>query len=140
MYIGARMLGLDRWQAGAAALFSPMLVNNTGYGFEWQSFIWLGGGSGRCCGRCGSCRSLGSLLAGGLQGRTLALTAFVVGLTCAFHFITGYLVLLSLGVFVIVRPPKFAEAFRAARASSASAGVLIFAFVFVPDDRPTSTT
>src|SRR4051794_12119694 len=44
VYIGARLLGLDRWQAGSAALFSPMLVNVTGYGFEWASFIWLGSG------------------------------------------------------------------------------------------------
>ena len=30
VYIGARLFGLDRWQAGAAALFSPMLVNVIG--------------------------------------------------------------------------------------------------------------
>src|SRR5262245_255880 len=44
VYVGARLLGLDRWQAAAASLFSPLLVNVSGYGFEWQSFVWLGSG------------------------------------------------------------------------------------------------
>ena len=44
VYVGARLLGLDRWQAGTAALLSPMLVNVSGYGFEWGSFVWLGSG------------------------------------------------------------------------------------------------
>ena len=44
VYIGARLLGFDRWEAGAASLFSPMLVNIKGYGFEWGSFVWLGSG------------------------------------------------------------------------------------------------
>ena len=44
VYIGARLFGLDRWQAGVAALLSPSISNITGYGFEWGSFIWIGTG------------------------------------------------------------------------------------------------
>jgi hypothetical protein len=132
VYAGARLLGLDRWQAAAASLFSPMLVNVSGYGFEWQSFVWLGSGMWSM---------LWALwlmpIAMGLgwravsTGERIPLAAFVVGLTCAFHFITGYLVLLSLGVFMIVRPPEFLR--RLGRGAAVGlGGVLIFAFVFIP--------
>src|SRR5207244_3273642 len=65
------------------------------------------------------------------RGDRIALAAFVVGLTCAFHFITGYFVLLSLGVFVLVRPTQALK--RLGRSALVGVGgVLIFAFVFVP--------
>jgi len=132
VYVGARLLGLDKWQAATAALFSPMLVNVKGYGFEWGSFIWLGSGMWSML------WALWLLpIALGLGYRAIAhkeriaLAAFVVGLTCALHFITGYLVLLSLGVFVIVRPSEFLK--RLGRAAIVGVGgILIFAFVFIP--------
>jgi hypothetical protein len=132
VYIGARLFGLDRWQAGVAALLSPSLSNITGYGFEWGSFIWIGTG-------------LWSMLwalwllpiALGLGWRAvaykerIALAAFVVGLTCALHFVTGYLVLLALGAFVILRRPGFVM--RLCRSAIVGlGGLLIFAFVFAP--------
>jgi hypothetical protein len=132
MYTGARLLGLDRWQAGTAALLSPALSNVTGYGIEWSSFMWFGTG-------------LWSMLwaiwllpiALGLAWRAIAhreriaLATFVVGLTCALHFVTGYLVLLALGVFVLLRPPDFVM--RLGRSAVIGlGGLLVFAFVFVP--------
>lgn len=132
VYVGARLLGLDRWQAAAASLFSPMLVNVSGYGFEWQSFVWLGSGMWSMLWALWLLPiALGLAWRAVSRGERVALAAFVVGLTCAFHFITGYLVLLSLGVFVIVRPP---QALRRLGLSAivGVGGVLIFAFVFVP--------
>jgi hypothetical protein len=132
VYIGARLFGLDRWQAGVAALLSPSISNITGYGFEWGSFIWIGTG-------------LWSMLwalwllpiALGLGWRAvaykerIALAAFVVGLTCALHFVTGYLVLLALGVFIVLRPPDFVM--RLGRSAVVGlGGLLVFAFVFAP--------
>ena len=132
VYIGARMLGLDRWQAGAAALFSPMLVNIVGYGFEWGSFVWLGSGMWSMVFALWLMPiALGLSWRAVAKGERYALTAFVVGLTCALHFITGYLVLLSLAVFVLVHPPEVVK--RLGRSALIGVGgLLVFAFVFVP--------
>jgi hypothetical protein len=132
VYAGARLLGLDRWQAGFAALFSPMLSNISGYGYEWWSFTWVG---------VGLWSMLWALwllpIALGLAWRAIAyrervtLATFVVGLTCALHFTTGYFVLLALGAFVLVRPRAFAP--RLGRAAVVGIGGLVtFSFVFVP--------
>jgi hypothetical protein len=132
VYLGARLLGLDRWQAAAAALVSPMMVNVTGYGFEWGSFIWLGSGMwSMLWGLWLLPIALGLAWRAVAHGERIALAAFVVGLVCALHFITGYLVLLSLGVFVLVRPSRFVKRFGRS-ALIGVGGLLIFSFVFVP--------
>ena len=65
------------------------------------------------------------------KGERIALVAFVVGLTCAVHFMTGYLVLLAFIVFVLLRPPDLVR--RLGRSAIVGlGGLLIFAFVFVP--------
>jgi hypothetical protein len=132
VYIGARLLGLDRWQAGATALVSPMLVNVVGYGFEWASFVWLGSGMWSMLWALWLMPiAIGLAWRAVAKGERYALAAFVVGLTCALHFITGYLVLLSLGVFVLVRPPQALK--RLGRGALVGlGGLLIFAFIFVP--------
>ncbi len=132
VYIGARLLGFDRWQAGASALFSPMLVNVVGYGFEWASFLWLGSGMWSMLWALWLMPiALGLGWRAIAKGERYALAAFVVGLTCAFHFITGYLVLLALGVFVLVRPPEALK--RLGRSAMVGlGGLLIFAFIFIP--------
>ena len=132
VYIGSRLLGLDRWEAGAAALFSPMLVNIKGYGFEWGSFVWLGSGMWSMLWALWLMPiALGLAWRAVSKGERIALTAFVVGLTCAFHFITGYFVLLAIGVFVLVRPPEALK--RLGRGAVIGVGgLLIFSFVFAP--------
>jgi hypothetical protein len=105
VYAGSRLLGWSPWVAGSAALISPLLVSATGYGYESFSYTWLGNGLWS--------QEWGMFLlpiAWGLSWRavngrgraTYALAALAVGLTVAMHFLTGYLALLSIGVFVIV--------------------------------------
>jgi hypothetical protein len=132
VYYGARLLGLDRWQAAATALFSPMLVNVVGYGFEWGSFIWLGSGMWSMLWALWVMPiAIGLAWRAVAHGERYALTAFAVGLTCAFHFITGYFVLLSLGIFVLVNPPAVLK--RVGRSAMIGLGsILVFAFVFFP--------
>src|SRR6185312_16098374 len=106
-YAGVRLFGFSPWQAGAAALISPMLVNVTGYGYEWGSYVWYGSGMWSMLFALWLLPITWGLAWRAISnGRGYAVAAFVVWLTCAFHFITGYLALLSLGVFVIARPPE----------------------------------
>jgi hypothetical protein len=132
IYVGARLLGLDRWQAATASLFSPLLVNINGYGLEWGSFVWLGSGMWSMLWALWLMPiAIGLAWRAVAKGERYALAAFVVGLTCALHFITGYLVLLCIGVFVLTHPPDFLK--RLGRGALIGfGGIVIFAFVFVP--------
>ena len=42
VYLGARLLALERWPAAAAALVSPLIVSFSGYGYEHASYTWQG--------------------------------------------------------------------------------------------------
>ena len=132
IYVGARLLDLDPWEAGAAALFSPMLVNIVGYGYEWASFVWIGSGMWSMLWALWLLPiTLGLAWRAVSRGERFALATFAVGLTCALHFVTGYLVLASIAVFVLVRPPDALK--RIGRgALMGFGGLLMFAFVFVP--------
>jgi hypothetical protein len=105
VYAGSRLLGWSAWAAGGAALLTPLLVSVTGYGYESFSYTWLGNGLWS--------QEWGMFLlplAWGLSWRAVhgtgrgkyVLAALAVGLTIAMHFLTGYLALLSIGVFVVV--------------------------------------
>jgi hypothetical protein len=134
VYAGSRLLGWSRWVAGSAALISPLLVSVTGYGYEHFSYTWLGNGLwSQEWGMVLLPIALGlSWRAVNGQGRsTYALAALAVGLTIAMHFLTGYLALLSIGVFVIVKWPGFWR--RVARGVVVLLGAaLIASWVVVP--------
>jgi len=132
VYAGARLLGWDGWTAGAAAAVSPLLVGAPGYGFEHGSYIWAG---------YGVYSQLFAMwlapLAWGLTwravagGRNLAAAAAATGLTIACHFIAGYLVLLTVGVWVLVLGGGWLRG--AGRAALAAGGALLVAsWVLVP--------
>ncbi|HKZ75718.1 MAG TPA: hypothetical protein VJ259_03550, partial [Actinomycetota bacterium] len=135
VYLGARLLGWERWVAASAALVSPLLLVITpGYGFEHGSYTWRG---------YGMWSQLWAMwllpLGWGLSWRAVsgakptryAVAALVVGLTAAFHFLTGYLALLVVGVWVLVRPSEFLK--RLARAALVGMGaLLIISWVVVP--------
>lgn len=143
VYFGARLLGWERWVAAAAALVSPLLVSTPGYGYELGSYAWRG---------YGMWSQLWAMwlmpLAWGFSWRAVsqskptryAVAALVVGLTAAFHFLSGYLAFLVLGVWVLVRPSEFRK--RLGRAALVGFGaLLIISWVVVPlllDSRWTS--
>ena len=103
VYLGARLLGWDRWTAAAAAAVSPLIVSASGYGYEHGSYTWQG---------YGVYSQLWAMwllpLAWGLtwravaRGKHYAAAAAALALTIACHFITGYLALLTVGVWVLV--------------------------------------
>jgi Gpi18-like mannosyltransferase len=136
VYLGARLLDWDRWSAGSAAAVSPLLVSASGYGFEHGSYTFQG---------YGVYSQLWAMwllpLAWGLtwravtRGKRFAAAAAALALTMACHFITGYLALLTVGVWVIVGGGGGRHAFarRAGRALVVVVGaVLVAAWVLVP--------
>lgn len=135
VYCGARLLAWGRWTAAAAAAVSPLIVSASGYGYEHGSYIWGG---------YGVYSQLWAMwllpIAWGLtwravaHGRRYAAAAAALALTMALHFITGYLALLTVGVWVIVLGTGgsgFAR--RVCRAALVAGGsLLIAAWVVVP--------
>jgi hypothetical protein len=134
VYLGARLLGWERWAAAGAALVSPLLVSAPQYGYEHHSYVWSG---------FGLWSQLWAMwllpLAWGSSWRAVsgkrparyALAALLVGLTAACHFLTGYLAFLALGVWILIRPGELRE--RAGRAALIGAGaLLIISWVVVP--------
>jgi hypothetical protein len=134
VYLGARLLGWERGVAAVAALVSPLLVSTPAYGYEYGSYAWRG---------YGMWSQLWATwlmpLAWGVSWRAIsqskptryAVAALVVGLTAALHFLSGYLVLLVLGVWVLIRPSEFRT--RLWRAIVVGVGALfIISWVVVP--------
>jgi len=132
VYLCARWLGWDSWTAAAAALVSPILISVSGYGYEHGSYTWRG---------YGTWSQLWGMwllpLAWGLSWRaikgvgSLALGALAVALTVACHLLTGYLALLSIGVWVLVAPVQFLSGVRRAAAVGIGA-LLVGSWVIVP--------
>jgi len=136
VYIGARLLGWERWAAAGAAVLSPLLASTArgGFGYELHSYVWRGPGLWT---------QLWAMwllpLAWGSTWRTVsgraparyATSALLIAFTAATHFLTAYLALLALGVWVLIRPSELWR--RAARAAALGAGaLLIISWVVVP--------
>lgn len=132
VYAGGRLLGWGPWPSALAGLMSSLIVSAPGLGYEWGSYVWRGYGTWT--------QLWGMWLlpfAWGLgwravdQDRSYALAALVLALTIASHLLTGYLALLSLGVFVLVRPRELLR--RLGRAAVVGIGsLLVAAWVVVP--------
>jgi Gpi18-like mannosyltransferase len=132
VYCGARLLGWGTWPAVAAAAVAPLIVSKPGYGYEHGSYVWRG---------YGVYSQLWAMwllpLAWGLtwravsRGRHFAAAAAALALTIACHFITGYLALLTLGVWVLVLGGGLLR--RLGRAALVAGGSLLAAsWVLVP--------
>jgi len=115
VYVTARLFNLGRTAAVTAALLSPLIVSESGMGYEWASYVWRGPGLWS--------QLWGMILVGpamGLSWRavrgkgSLAAASGTVGLTVALHFLTGYLALSSLGIWILARPSDFLRRLRRA--------------------------
>jgi Gpi18-like mannosyltransferase len=133
IYLATRLLGWDRWTAAAAAAVSPLIVGINGYGYEHGSYTWRGYGV------YSQEWAMWLLpLAWGLtwravaHGKRYAAAAAAVALTIACHFITGYLAMLTIGVWVLVLA-DLGFWRRVGRAAVAAGGaVLVASWVLVP--------
>jgi hypothetical protein len=132
VFAGGRLLGLGRWRSAAAALVSPLIASAPTLGYEWGSYAWRGYGTWtQLWGMWFLPLAWGFGYRAVVRGRSYAWAALVVALTVAVHLLTGYLALLSLGVFVLIRPSRFLQ--RLGRAAIVGVGaLLIAAWVVVP--------
>ncbi len=132
IYWCGRLFGFDRWAAAAMALVSPLLHSVTGYGYEHASYLWRGNGIwSQLWGMWLLPLALGLSWRAVTKGKGFALAALAVALTVAYHFLTGYLALLALGVWVVVKPSEWKR--RIPRTAVVGIGsVLAASWVIVP--------
>jgi len=133
VYVGARLLDWSNWTAASAAAISPLLVSTPGYGYEHGSYTWQGYGIyGQLWGMWLLPIAWGLTWRAVSRGKHYAAAAAALALTIACHFITGYLAVLTVGVWVIVLG-KAGFGRRVGRAALATVGgLLVASWVLVP--------
>lgn len=132
VYAGGRLLGLGRWPSAGAALVAPLLTSAPGLGYEWGSYVWRGSGTwAQLWGMWALPFAWGLSWRAVAGGRRLWLGALAIGITICLHLLTGYLALLTLGVWVFLRPREAPR--RAVRATLLGLGALAAsAWMLVP--------
>lgn len=132
VYWSVRLFGFNRWTAGSTALISPLVSSATLYGFEHGSFQWRGNGIWTALwGMWFLPLALAFSWRAVSRGRGYALAALFLGGTIAAHFLTGYLAMLALGLWVVIEPRELVR--RAGRAAIVGiGGALVAAWVLVP--------
>jgi len=132
VYAGGRLLGLQRWVCAIAAVASPLIVSEPNLGYEWGSYAWRGYGTWtQLWGMWLLPFAWGLSWQAVAKGRRYWLAALVLALTIACHLLTGYLALLSLGVFALVKWRELLP--RIGRAALVGFGsLLVAAWVVVP--------
>ncbi len=131
VYVGARLLDWSRWTAVCAAIVSPLVVSAPGYGYEHGSYTWQGYGVySQLWAMWLLPLSWGLTWRAVTRGHHYAAAAAATALTIACHFITGYLAILAVGVWVIVGAGLVRRASRAALTVAGS--LLVASWVLVP--------
>ena len=132
VYAGGRLLGWGPRVSAIAAVCSPLLASQATLGYEWGSYAWRGYGTwAQLWGMWLLPFAWGLSWRSVSQGRSYWLSALVLALAVACHLLTGYLALLSLGVFVVVKWRGILKRFgRAALVGFGS--LLVGAWVIVP--------
>ena len=110
VYWSARLLGWGPWPAAIAALVSPLLTSTPSYGYESGSYIWRGWGMWTQLWAMWLLPLSWALTWRAVaQRRSISLAALALSITVAFHFMTGYLAFLSVGVIVIIGLKDFRQ-------------------------------
>jgi hypothetical protein len=101
IYASARLFGLPRAAAAAAALLSSFVVSITGVGFEHGAYLWIGGAElwTQLLGSWVLPFAWATTWRAMKDSRFIWVAAVLIGLTVGLHFMCGYLAFL--GVFVL---------------------------------------
>lgn len=132
VYSSARVFGLRRWAAAAAAALSPLLASYPGIGYEQKAYVWIGYG---VWAQLWASWALPFAWAFGWRAtadrRFAAPAAVAIALTAALHYETGYLAFIPLVLFPFLVPSDLLR--RLGRAALTGAGaVLACAWVVLP--------
>ncbi len=132
VYFGVRLFDLDRRTAIAAALMAPLLNSASSYGWEHGSYTWRGLGVwSQIWGMWLMPIAVPLGWRAVQRGKRYALASGTLGLTFATHFLTGYVTMLSLGLWTLITPREFLS--RVKRAALIGVGaILTISWVLVP--------
>jgi hypothetical protein len=136
IYWAARVFGLGRWTAGAAALVSPLLQSTAGIGYEDMAYIWRGYGVWTQLWASWTLPlawafTFRALDARNSVRRSVLPAVFFIMLTVGLHFETGYLAFVAVVVFPFLVPSDIRRRLLRAVLVGAAA-VLASAWVIVP--------
>jgi hypothetical protein len=137
IYFSARLLGLSRWQAAAAAAISSFVASNPtlSIGYEQQSYLWVGFGVwSQLFGMWALPLSWGFTTRAIRTGRGYLAALCFITLTVASHYLTGYLTVLPLVFIPLIRPSEFWTRLRRSALIALGAG-LASAWVTFPLER-----
>lgn len=115
IYLSLRLFGFSRWTGAAAAVVSPLIVTGgasglTNFGYEWGSYVWQGHGVwAQLWGMWLLPLSLALTWRAIARGGSVTAAAVVTGLAIACHFLTGYLALVAIGVWLLVTPNRLRQ-------------------------------
>jgi hypothetical protein len=133
VYASARLFGLRRRVAIAAALLSPFVVSATGIAYERGAYMWIGGAEvwTQLLGSWTMPFAWAASWRAMKDPRFMWVASALTGTTVALHFMSGYLAFLAVIVFAVVAPGPWRK--RAWRAGTLFAGALVAAaWVIVP--------
>ncbi len=132
VYLGVRLFDLDRRTAIAAALMAPLLNSASSYGWEHGSYTWRGLGVwSQIWGMWLMPIAVPLGWRAVQRGKRYALASGTLGLTFATHFLTGYVTMLSMGLWILISPREFIS--RARRVALIGIGaILTISWVVVP--------
>lgn len=109
IYWAARLFGLGRWTAGAAALVSPLLQSAAGIGYEDMAYIWRGYGVWTQLWASWTLPLAWAFTFRAMDARhpvrrSVLPAVFFIMLTVGLHFETGYLAFVAVIVFPFLVP------------------------------------
>ncbi len=132
VFFTMRLLEWEPWPAVMAAVVSPIIVSAPLLGYEWGSYTWGGYGLYTQLWGMWLMPLSWALTWRAVSGRGKYWhAALVSGLCIGAHLLTGYLALLVIGVWVLIKPSEILR--RAGRALIVGVGTLAAAaWVLVP--------
>ena len=105
VYWSARLFGLSRWTAAAAAAVSPFLASAAGIGYETKAYVWVGYGVWTQLWASWTLPLAWGFTYRALSSLRAALPAVLfIMLTVALHYETGYLAFVPLVVWPFLAP------------------------------------